>query len=123
MELKHAEMVKKLVKPGVKILAEMTPSKMTLLHMSSKLCSEAGELMDAVGKLCYYNRVIDLDNVIEELGDIEFYLSGFRQSLGILRDTTLRSNMEKLTKRYKDFKYTDEQAHQRNDKVMEQPKP
>src|SRR5882724_267616 len=116
----HRDMVKMLAKPGHEILSEMSPDKMHLLHMVSKLCSEAGELMDAVGKNCYYNKPLDMNNILEELGDIEFYLEGFRNKLGIFRKETLEANYDKLSKRYEGLKYTDKAAHERKDKVTEQ---
>lgn len=110
-------MVRKLKKNPNDILKTMDSKKMDLLHLASKLCSESGELMDAVGKLCYYNKPLDTDNVIEELGDIEFYLEGLRQTLGITREETILSNIKKLAKRYSNFEYTDQKARERADKT------
>lgn len=115
LDLEHHKVVKLLCKPGAIILREMTPHRMHLLHMASKLCSEAGEIMDAVGKLCYYNKELDIENVKEELGDIEFYLRGIRDSLLIGRDETLKHNIDKLAKRYSKG-YSDKAAHERADK-------
>lgn len=112
----HPVMVNGLVKPGHVILAEMTPEKMHLLHMGSKLCSEAGELMDAIGKWCYYNQPLDHNNVREELGDIEFYLEGFRQGIGLIRHDCLEANIDKLMIRYPNFNYSDIAAQRRADK-------
>lgn len=117
MKVNHSEMVTKLAKPGEAILATMTPHKMNLLHMSSKLCSEAGEAMDAVGKLCFYDKPLDVANVIEELGDMEFYMEGIRQALGIDRQTTLDANVAKLSARYEGLKYSNEAAIARKDKA------
>lgn len=116
-KITHDQMVEKLCKSGADILKDLTPSRVHLLHMASKLCSEAGELMDAVGKLCYYNKPLDQDNVVEELGDMEFYMSGIRQCLTISRETILLNNMDKLSKRYEGFKYSDKAAKQRKDKL------
>ena len=44
---------------------------------------EAGELLDAVKKAVIYRKPLDLENVIEELGDLEFYMEGLRQGLEI----------------------------------------
>lgn len=109
-------MVKTLVKPGKDILETLTPEKVDLMHMAFGVCGEAGELLDAVKKHIAYNKELDRVNVIEELGDIEFYLEGIRQNLGITREETLEKNIEKLGERYKGFKYTDKAAHERADK-------
>lgn len=57
-----------------------------------------------------------MENVIEELGDIEFYLEGMRQQLGITREQTLEANISKLSKRYHSGSYSDTQAQERADK-------
>jgi NTP pyrophosphatase (non-canonical NTP hydrolase) len=112
----HAEMVRCLAKPGEKILESLTPMRCDALHMSSKLCSEAGELMDAIGKWVYYEGDLDRKNVVEELGDIEFYLEGLRQALGIDRAMTLTANYDKLSTRYPNLVYSDKSAIERADK-------
>lgn len=116
LEIDHANMVLALAKPGQAILDTLSPNTMHLVHCTSKLCSEAGELMGCVGKLAYYNKPLDRANAVEELGDIEFYLQGIRQGLGITREETLKANMDKLAERYAGFKYSDQAAQERKDK-------
>ncbi len=112
----HSQMVFALAKDGAAILKNLTPAKCDLLHHAIGVASEAGELLDAVKKCVIYGQSIDITNVVEELGDLEFYLKGVRGNLGITRDDTLRANMSKLAQRYKDFQYSDAQAAERNDK-------
>ena len=109
-------MVARLIKPGESILESMSPEGMNLLHMAVGVSGEAGELIDAVKKHAVYNKPIDRDNIIEELGDLEFYMEGLRAELGITREETLEGNIIKLGKRYKDLKYSDQQAQDRADK-------
>lgn len=113
----HKAMVQTLCKSGAVMLNEMTPNRMTRLHEASKLQCEAGELMDAVAQECYYNKLLDVINIVEELGDMEFYMEVIRSDLLITREQTLHSNMLKLEKRYgKDFEYSDSSAIARRDK-------
>lgn len=117
----HTTMVAALSKPGAKILETLTPEKCHLWHMSSCIQGEAGELFDGIKKNIVYNKgEIDRDNVVEELGDIEFYLEGLRSALGITREETLLANIIKLTDknkgRYASGTYSDEQALERADK-------
>lgn len=116
----YITMVAALVKPGADILATLTPEKCNLWHMATGAVTEAGELADAVKKCVVYNKDLDRVNVIEELGDLEFFMEGIRQELGISRQETLVANMEKLLlsdkARYKLGKYTDKQAQDRTDK-------
>jgi NTP pyrophosphatase (non-canonical NTP hydrolase) len=114
--LNHAEMVRALVKPGVDIILGLTAGTVNLLHMAVGVSGESGELLDAVKKAAIYNKPLDLHNVIEELGDLEFYMEGIRQQLGITRDQCLIANMVKLECRYKERKYSDEAAQLRADK-------
>lgn len=113
------QMVRKLAKPGIEILKELTDSRIDLLHAAVGVSGEAGELLDAIKKHVIYNRPIDLENIIEELGDIEFYLEQLRGNTGVLitREATLKANYEKLSKRYKSGTYSDSQAQKRADKV------
>ena len=72
---KYAAMVKLLGKPGAVILETLTPEKAHLWHMATGIAGETGELLETTLKP--YSTV----DVIEELGDIAFYLEGLRQGL------------------------------------------
>lgn len=115
--IKHNEMVKALAKSGQLIIDELTPEKAHQLHMAVGISGEAGELIDAVKKSAIYNKPLDRENVIEELGDIEFYMEGLRQSLNITREETIYANIAKLGKRYAGGKYSNDAAQQRADKA------
>jgi len=117
MDIKHHEMVTCLVKCGEKIKEEITGDEAHLLHMAVGICGEAGELIDAVKKAVIYRKKLDLDNVIEELGDLEFYMEGVRQAVGVSREQCLKANIEKLRKRYEGFVYMDQSAQDRADKA------
>lgn len=115
--INHSEMVSVLAKSGKEILADMTSEQAHLTHMAIGVSGEAGELLDAFKKVTIYPKPVDRENVIEELGDIEFYLEGIRQGLGISRDETIRANIKKLAKRYEGFRYSNEAAQNRADKA------
>jgi len=85
--------------------------------MATGVSGEAGELLDAVKKAVIYDKILDRDNVIEELGDLEFYMEGVRQLLEISREETLSRNMEKLVVRYHNYQYSDAAAQERKDKA------
>ena len=67
-------------------------------------------------KHAIYNKPLDRDNVVEELGDIEFYLQQLRVRLSITREETLHANVQKLRKRYASG-YSDAAAQARADKA------
>ena len=112
----YGDMVSVLAKPGEDILRDLSPHDAHLLHMAVGVSGEAGELLDAVKKSAIYNKPLDMQNVIEELGDLEFYMQGLRDALGISRETCLHSNMNKLSIRYADKKYSNHQESDRADK-------
>ena len=112
----HDELVDKLVKPGADIMAALTPEKAHLLHMAIGIPSEAGELADVIKKWAIYGQSLDLNSIVEELGDLEFFLQGLRRSLGIAREDTLDANIAKLLVRYPQLRYSDKDAEERKDK-------
>ena len=87
-KIKHPEMVAGLAKRGEYIINELTPDSIHLLHMAVGIAGEAGELCQAIYSKSNFDE-IDKENVIEELGDLEFYLEGFRQGLQLERIETL----------------------------------
>jgi NTP pyrophosphatase (non-canonical NTP hydrolase) len=118
LEENYAKMVKSLAKPGLEILYSLNAQKAHLSHMALLLSGETGELVDAIKKYTIYTKPLDLENVIEELGDIEFALEGIRSSLELTREQILKANMEKLGKRYASGTYSNEQAINRADKEI-----
>jgi NTP pyrophosphatase (non-canonical NTP hydrolase) len=113
-----SSMVNSLAKPGADIVASLTPSGAHMLHMAVGISGEAGELLDAVKKHIIYCKPVDRENLVEELGDLEFYMEGVRQAAGISREETLNANKLKLLgKRYASGSYSDAQAQDRADKV------
>lgn len=113
------EMVKQLVKSGEVIANEITGDEAHLLHMAVGISGEAGELLGAVKKAVIYRKPLDRKNVVEELGDLEFYMEGLRFKLGITREETLAANIDKLGERYKGHQYSNQQAQDRADKPTE----
>lgn len=117
IEDSHKVLASALAKPGADIVASLTPESAHALHMAVGVAGEAGELLDAVKKFAIYVKPIDRENVVEELGDLEFYMEGLRSGLGITREETLLHNLAKLNKRYSAGKYSNQQAHERADKA------
>jgi hypothetical protein len=70
-----------LIKPGDAILASLNDSKIDLLHMVIGVSGEAGELLEAAVNAMTSDAPIDRVNLVEELGDLEFYLEGVQANL------------------------------------------
>lgn len=96
-----------------------TPSQCELLHAAIGLAGEAGELLDAVRKHVFDGQPLDRDNVVEELGDLEFYMMAAMMHVGVLRPHLQELNMSKLSKRYESG-YSDKAAQERADKAGEE---
>lgn len=116
LEADHWDLVLALAKPGGAIIDDLSPWSAHLLHMAVGASGEAGELLDAIKKVAIYARPVDRANVVEELGDLEFYLRGLREALGISREETLAANIAKLSVRYAEGRYSNSAAQARADK-------
>ena len=119
----YEQFVQSIVKPGHDILVQLTPLQASILHMAVGVSGEAGELLDAIKKHAVYQKQLDFDNVREEAGDILFYLTGLLNELGLTLNECIEANVEKLSKRYPEKRYTNEAAIARADKldVVEEP--
>lgn len=112
----HPQLVAALVKPGQALIDTLTPDKAHLQHMAIGVAGESGELLDCVKKHTIYGKDLDKENLLEELGDLEFYLEGIRQVTGLTREECLSHNIAKLSKRYEKLAYSDQAAQDRKDK-------
>ena len=121
----YQQFVNAIVKPGDEIIRQLTPQQAHLLHMAVGVSGEAGELLDAIKKHCVYQKQIDLNNVMEEAGDILFYLTGLLNELDMTLEECIKANMDKLSKRYPQGSYSNNAAIARADKTLEpyEPKP
>jgi len=103
----------------VRALFKKDTHDMMVVHAALGLASEAGEAADAVKKAVFYEQPIDLGNLIEEIGDIRFYLQALMNKYHISEQQVLQHNAEKLSKRYWKGEYSNEQAVGRADKQGE----
>lgn len=108
------------------------PSTFHRIHMLIGLAGELGELLDCIKKHLIYEKELDLKNLKEKLGDLLFYLEGFKPNYSVsdiwilinkLRgDWTIeeleRDNILKLHKRFPTLRYTNKDAIERKDKVI-----
>lgn len=89
-----------------------------LLHCAVGCSTEAGEHLSTVKKIYFYGKEIDGDvfeNIVEELGDMLFYLVGACNTIGVTLGEVADENRKKLEKRYPSG-YSDRDALARADK-------
>ena len=66
------------------------------------LTGEAGEVADEVKKCLYQGREWDPEKIIEELGDVMWYVALMAEYFGASLDFVMEYNIDKLQKRYPD---------------------
>lgn len=86
MNITHPQMVTQLGKDGGDLLKSLTAEKCHAWHMSSCIMGEVAELVEG-------NETGDVINIGEELGDIEFYMEGFRQGVNLSRETIVQMSI------------------------------
>jgi NTP pyrophosphatase (non-canonical NTP hydrolase) len=89
------------------------PENARLLHYALGLCTEVGELQDALKKYVAYGKPIDATNFKEELGDILWYHARLMDFFGLSYESVMETNINKLKKRYGD-KFTEHAALNRD---------
>jgi NTP pyrophosphatase (non-canonical NTP hydrolase) len=85
------------------------------VHAALGVAGEAGEIVDAIKKHWTYNKPLDRDHLIEEIGDLLFYLQALCNLQGITLNDAAEANVDKLMKRYPSG-YSDAAALARADK-------
>lgn len=94
-------------------------------HAKGGCCEEAGELSDAIKRHITYKKPLDsIDKdgqtirtkIIEELGDLKFYMQAVCNLYSISQQEILNHNAMKLAERYKKLTYSDAAAQERADK-------
>lgn len=109
VNFEYSEFVEKLFK-------QFPTEKETLHHAGTGVCSEAGEIIDITKGVWVYGKNLDIDHLIEELGDLRFYYQAMLNILGITDQDIISANFDKLSRRYPDLVYKDEHAQARLDK-------
>jgi NTP pyrophosphatase (non-canonical NTP hydrolase) len=103
------------------ILAQLGSQKQDLAHVAMGIAGEAGEILDTVKKHFAYGQELNVENIREELGDLEFYMQAMRSLLELDRDKIVWENIEKLRKRYPKGRFCTEDSIARADKLPEKP--
>lgn len=79
-EITHPQLVAALVKPPLDIMTTLSQFSTDLWHGATGVAGEAGELLEMISSGTY-----DHENLVEELGDLEFYMEQIRQRADIKR--------------------------------------
>jgi len=82
-------------------------------HVADGLVTEAGEFKDVLKKYKFYAKELDYINLIEEMGDILWYLAKGCRELGVTMEEVMEVNINKLKRRYGE-KFSEGKAIKRN---------
>lgn len=91
------------------------------MHASAGLAGESGEVLDLIKKVWVYERPLDKEKIVEEMGDVLHYFFQLmikleEVNLDVSLTDIMSANMIKLRKRYPDG-FTKEAAIARADKL------
>jgi NTP pyrophosphatase (non-canonical NTP hydrolase) len=87
--------------PDVNPAYERINPRMTqLLHGAIGISTEAGEILDAFKKHIYYGKPLDEVNIMEEVGDVMFYIAIILREFGYSFEDAAKMNIDKLRLRY-----------------------
>ena len=64
------------------------------------LCGETGEIADVYKKYVFQQHNFDEAHMVEELGDVCWYVAELATGLGVTLEKVMEQNVEKLRKRY-----------------------
>lgn len=76
------------------------PYELICSNMCMGLAGETGETVDIFKKHIYQGKDLDINDVIEEIGDILWYIANLCNVNKITMKECMESNVEKLRKRY-----------------------
>lgn len=97
------------------LVKDMGSQTLDIHHAATGIAGEAGELLDCSKKHWVYGKPLDTENMVEELGDLMFYVTAMLLLIDVPMATILQKNVEKLEKRYPQ-EYSDAAAIARADK-------
>lgn len=78
----------------------MTPGMLRLIHAAFGLQTESAEFTDILKKAIFYGAEIDRTNVLEEMGDILWYMAIIIVYYNTSFEQVMEANIAKLQKRY-----------------------
>lgn len=87
-----------------------------VVHGIVGVLTEGGELAEALGASIELGAEIDRENIVEECGDVLWYVAVLLDAIGVDLETVMEANIEKLKKRYGE-KFTAAAAVARADKL------
>ena len=79
---------------------DITLAESRMLHAAMGMSTEANEILDVMKKLLFYHKEVDRVNLIEEVGDLMWYVAIMCDALDISMAEVMVKNIIKLMSRY-----------------------
>lgn len=92
---------------------DFDPKIVMLLHAILGIADEAGELAKALKVALFYRKDLNADNVVEEAGDLLWYIALGLHAVGRTMSECMRGNISKLAARYGE-KFSEDAANSRD---------
>lgn len=73
-----------------------------ILNGALGLAGESGECADIVKKAIFQGHALDTDHLLDEVGDVLWYVAELATGLGVTLETVAAHNIAKLKRRYPD---------------------
>ena len=98
----------------VRIITDLGDHQKNLMHMAAGISGEAGEVIDIVKKNFAYGKPLDTAHLVEELGDLLFYINGMLWMIDCSWQDVLLRNIAKLESRYPEGSFSAARAINRD---------
>lgn len=98
---------------GTEGMPDLDFKPVRLLHAAIGMCTETGELQDQLKKHIFYGKPLDTTNLVEEMGDLMWYVGIMCDALKVSLEDVMIKNIAKLKARYPE-KFTEDKALNRN---------
>ena len=91
-------------------------NEQALLNGCMGLCGESGEVIDLLKKHLSQGHDLNKEKMIEEIGDVTWYIAEIAYALNVDLETVLTKNIEKLKKRYPEGFSVERSLNRENEK-------
>jgi NTP pyrophosphatase (non-canonical NTP hydrolase) len=95
--------LRQIVNPTWNYTNQTRTEKEDILNAAIGVASEAGEVLDEHKKLYFHKPKDRRDAIIDEVGDVYYYLLKLQELHGFTTQDALAANRKKLTARYPEF--------------------
>ena len=85
---------------AMKTLNKDLDEREVLINGVMGLCGESGEVIDIVKKHISQGHPLNKDKIVEELGDVLWYIAELATILNVTMEDIMKYNINKLSQRY-----------------------